>query len=74
LLAFPNPRLSCPINDEVRLKLFHSEREAFKTFINQGRLAAAIIYNWESKPGFEYPSIFRCGALTEAGKFALKPM
>ena len=67
--GFPNPSLSCPLNDENRLKLFRTEREAFMTFVNQGRLAAAIYYNWESKHGFEYPSIFRCGALTEAGKF-----
>ena len=51
-----------------------TEREAFKTFVNEGRLAAAIYYNWESKHGFEYPSIFRCGVLTEAGKVALSPM
>jgi hypothetical protein len=72
--GFANPNLSCPIQDEVRLKLFRTEREAFKTFVNEGRLAAAILYNWESKPRFEYPSVFRCGALTEAGKLALSPM
>jgi hypothetical protein len=38
------------------------------------RRAAAIYYNWEGKQGFEYPSIFRCGALTETGKLALSPM
>ena len=72
--GFANPNLSCPLNDETRLKLFQTEREAFKTFVNQGRLVATIYYNWESKHGFEYPSIFRCGALTDAGKLALSPM
>jgi len=37
-------------------------------------MAAAILYNWESKHEFECPSIFRCGALTEAGKLALSPL
>jgi hypothetical protein len=39
-----------------------------------GRLAAIIYYNWTALPGFEAHAIFRCGALTEAGKLALKPM
>jgi len=72
--GFPNQNLSCPLNDENRLKLFRTEREAFKTFVNEERLAAVFYSNWESKPGFEYPSIFRCGKLTEAGKLALSPM
>jgi hypothetical protein len=72
--GFANPSLSCPLNDKTRLMLFRTEREALKTFANEGRLAAAIYYNWESKDGFEYPSIFRCGALTDAGKLALSPM
>jgi hypothetical protein len=72
--GFATPNLSCPLNDDTRLKLFRTEREAFNSFVSEGRLAAAIYYNWQSKPGFEYPSIFRCGALTEAGKLALSPM
>jgi hypothetical protein len=30
--------LSCPFSDETRLKLFRTEREAFKTFVNEGPL------------------------------------
>src|SRR5580704_17678824 len=72
--GFSNRDLSCPIHDETRVKLFQTEREAFKTFIREGRLAAIIYYNWTALPGFEAQAIFRCGALTEAGKLALKPM
>jgi hypothetical protein len=50
--------------------LLHS---AFQHFVSQGRLAAIIFYDWADKPGNE-GAIFRCGALTEAGKLALKPM
>jgi hypothetical protein len=56
------------------VKLFQTEREAFKTFIREGRLAAIIYYNWTALPGFEAQAIFRCAALTDAGKLALSPM
>jgi len=72
--AFPNRDLSCPIHDETRVKLIQTEREAFKSFIKQGRLAAIIYYNWTALPGYESQAIFRCGALTDAGKVALSPM
>jgi hypothetical protein len=72
--GFPNPQLSCPIHDETRERLIRAEREAFQTFVNDGKLVATIYYNWQSLPGFEVPSIFRCGELTVAGKLALQPM
>jgi hypothetical protein len=72
--AFPNRDLSCPIHDETRVKLIQTEREAFKTFIKQRRLAAIIYYNWTALHGYESQAIFRCGALTDAGKLALSPM
>jgi len=72
--GFANRDLSCPIHDETRVKLIQTEREAFKTFVKQGRLTAIIYYNWTALPGFEAQAIFRCGALTDAGKLALSPM
>lgn len=72
--AFPNRDLSCPIDDETRVKLFQTEREAFQSFVKQGRLAAIIYYNWTALPGYESQAIFRCGALTDAGKAAIAPM
>lgn len=72
--GFPNNDLSCPIRDETRKRLFQTEREALETSVRQGKLAAIIVYNWKSQPGYEAPSIFRCGALTEAGKAAIAPM
>jgi hypothetical protein len=44
------------------------------TFARQGQLAAIIYYNWTALPRFEAQAIFRCGALTDAGKLALSPM
>jgi len=72
--GFANLDLSCPIHDETRVKLFQTECEAFKTFVRQGRLAAITYYNWTVLPGFEAQAVFRCGALTDAGKLALSPM
>ena len=72
--AFVNRDLSCPIHDETRVRLIETEREAFKTFAREGRLAAVIYYNWTALPGFEAQAIFRCGALTPAGKSALSPL
>ena len=63
----------CPIDETKRLKVFEELRGAFAYFAGQGRLAAIIYYDWSDKPGTE-AGIFRCGALTEAGKLALKPM
>jgi hypothetical protein len=72
--GFANRNLTCPIHDETRARLIQTERDAFQTFVNQRKLVAIVYYNWMSLPGFEEPSVFRCGALTEAGKRALDPM
>jgi hypothetical protein len=58
-------------------RLVEDERAAYRTFAGRGRLAALIYYSWsgdyvgqKESPG----TLFRCGALTEAGKLALSPM
>jgi hypothetical protein len=75
--AYNNAKRSCPIDDSLRLRLVEDERAAYRTFAGQGRLAALIYYSWsgdyvgqKESPG----TLFRCGALTEAGKLALSPM
>jgi hypothetical protein len=71
-----NPNRSCPIGDAVRTHTVEAERAVFKPYVEQGRLAAVIYYSWSGVPGAkEDPGgIFRCGALTGAGKLALSPM
>jgi len=44
-------------------------RGAFRHFVSEGRLAAIIYYDWSDKLGRE-AGIFRCGALTAAGKLS----
>lgn len=73
--GFPNPSQSCPINDATRTQVIEAQRRAFQQFVQQGRLAAIIYYTWsapETKP--DPMAIFRCGALTRAGRLALSPM
>jgi hypothetical protein len=74
--AYNNANRSCPIDDSLRLRLVQDERAAYKEFADQGRLAALMYYSWsgdyvgqKESPGM----LFRCGALTGAGKSALAP-
>jgi hypothetical protein len=71
--GIPNGQ-SCPINDANRANVIEAERDAFKPFVQQGQLAAIIYYTWSGTPTKVDPmGIYRCGALTEAGKAALSP-
>lgn len=74
--GFNNSDLSCPINDQPRLQLVDAMRTALEQFADQGRLAAYYYYSWAGLPGQRETQggIFRCGALTDAGKLALSPM
>jgi hypothetical protein len=66
---------SCPPIDGTRVKVIQSVRSAFQHVVSQGRLAAIIYYDWTEMPGKpDSWAIFRCGALTDAGKLALSPM
>jgi hypothetical protein len=45
-------------------------------YAQQGRVAGLLYFSWNSDPApsSSYPgSVWRCGALTEAGKLALSP-
>jgi hypothetical protein len=66
---------SCPFVDGTRVKLIQFFRSALEHVASQGRLAGIIYYDWTEVPGKpDRRAIFRCGALTEAGKPALQPM
>jgi hypothetical protein len=75
--AYNNASRSCPLDDSLRLRLVQDERAVYKEFADQGQLAALLYYFWSGDyvgqkegPG----TLFRCGALTAAGKLALSPM
>jgi hypothetical protein len=65
----------CPGNNGVLTKVVQDMRTSFKHFATQGQLAALIYYDWTARPGAKDTfSVFRCDALTDAGKLALSPM
>ncbi len=66
---------SCPIDDAKRMQVMEAERSAFQPFLQKGLLASVIYYTWSGTPTKVDPmGVFRCGALTAAGKAALRPM
>jgi hypothetical protein len=73
--GFPNPSQSCPINDATRTQVIEAQRSAFRQFAQQRRLAAIIYYTWSAPATKPDPmAVFRCNALTDAGKLALSPL
>lgn len=73
--GLPNSNQVCPLDDR-RTPGFQAVRTALKKFVEKGRLAAVVYYSWTGPPDpkAEPLSIFRCGALTDAGKLALSPL
>jgi hypothetical protein len=83
--GLPNKDESCPLDDAARANAAQAERAALQQFVKQGRLAAILYYSWSGVPPFSWQhnntnsnkdpyTIFRCGALTDAGKVALNPI
>jgi hypothetical protein len=69
-----NASKACPIDDSRRSEAIAAERSALSQFVRQGKLAAMIYYTWDGfPPGSDPDGIYRCGALTAAGKQALRP-
>jgi hypothetical protein len=83
--GFENPSQTCPLDDTERTRVVQSERDAFKQYADQGRLAAILYYSWSGvePPGWikvdpnkkaEPMSIYQCHSLSESGKLALSPL
>ena len=72
--GFDNRDKSCPADEVTRSKVVETMRGALKQFASQKRLSAALYYSWSGHSGEVGSTIFRCGALTEAGKIALNPL
>jgi hypothetical protein len=73
--GIPNGSTACPVDDTARAGVIRDERDALEQYADQKRLAASVYYIWAPLPNtFDPMSIFRCGALTSAGKAAIAPM
>jgi hypothetical protein len=68
--GFTNSDKTCPLKDDTRTKVVSVMMQAYKVLADQGKLANITYFSW----GDPDDGIFRCGALTDAGKLALRPM
>jgi len=74
--GFSNANKTCPINDTLRGQLVESERSAFRQFAQQGRVGAILYYSWTGMPNDNENqwAVYRCGGLTQAGRWAIGPL
>ena len=75
--GFPNPDLTCPLNDAARTLLIKEITADFAQAAAQRRLVGIDLFSWNSDPWAKQPdadSVYRCGALTSAGREAIKPI
>jgi len=71
-----NDATICPIDDAQRAKFVEEIRNDFQPYIRQGAVAGLLYFAWNSTPGASSimaSSLWRCGALTSAGQFAINP-
>ncbi len=71
-----NKDMSCPLNDVARSALVKETMDDFRGVAKQARLFGAMYFAWDTDPWAKKVdplSIYRCGALTEAGELALSP-
>jgi hypothetical protein len=71
-----NTATTCPIDDTQRAQFVQEIRADFQPYINKGAVAGLIYFAWNSTPGASSimaSSLWRCGALSNAGKLALSP-
>lgn len=64
--GFANTSKACPANDNNREKLVGKARDRFRQMMDSGRIAAAYYFDWDAS----MYGVWRCGALTPAGKAA----
>ena len=64
--GFANTSKACPANDNNRQKLVEKARERFRQMMDNGQIAAAYYFDWDEGTY----GVWRCGALTPAGRAA----
>jgi hypothetical protein len=75
--GFPNANLSCPLNDDARALLIKEVHADFAKAAAQRRLIGIDLFSWNSEPWSkktDADSVYRCDALTSAGREAIKPI
>jgi hypothetical protein len=73
--GIPNMDTSCPAHEDSRELVIRQVRDMFHQYIHQGRIGGLFYFTWGSDDKQPDPySVYRCSALTGAGKVALQPM
>jgi hypothetical protein len=70
--GFKNSSSSCPTNDTTQSKLIEEMRDDFTPYVRRKELLGLIYYAWIDD--VEHYGVFRCGALTNSGRLAIRPM
>jgi hypothetical protein len=75
--GFKNADTACPVDDASRTLLVQEMRVNFEKAAAQGRLKGILYFAWNSDPWAKKQdllSIYRCGAITQGGREAIKPI
>lgn len=65
-----NTARDCPVDDRKREDAVRAVRAVFQQLMDEGRLAAAYYYDWDTEQSY---SLWRCGRLSPAGALAVTP-
>ena len=69
--GFTNDSKACSSDEKARSQLVQEMMGNFRQFAQEKRLTGLLYYSWIGDQPFD---VYRCGALTESGRFAVAPM
>ncbi len=68
-----NKGTTCPLDDQARAAEARETMGNYRELARQGRVVAAIYFDWGSGKATGGSSVYRCNAVTTTGKVALTP-
>ena len=69
--GFTNNSKACPSDEKARSLLVQEMMGDFRQLAQEKRITGLLYYSWIGDQPFD---LYRCGALTESGRFAITPM
>jgi len=69
--GFTNNSKACPSDEKARGLLVQEMMGDFRQLTQEKRITGLLYYSWIGDPPFD---VYRCGGLTESGRFAMAPM
>lgn len=68
-----NKDMGCPLNDQARATEAKETMGNYRELARQGRVVAAIYFDWGTEKAPGASSVYRCGGLTATGRVAVGP-